>query len=83
MKKCGGKEVSRGKRDSVLECAEACYGVALMFVFGTNEFGKDRCNEYGKQCECYCETSARLDGTCDQLDHKGFRLYKYGTPSKY
>ena len=82
-KECGGKEESKGKLDSLQECADACYGVASMFIFGTNDFGKDRCESNGKQCDCYCETSANDDGTCDITDHDGFRLYKYGTPSKY
>ena len=55
-----------------------------MFIFGTNDFGDDRCESNGKQCQCYCETSAKDKGlvTCETSDHNGFRLYKFDTPSK-
>ena len=49
-----------------------------MFTFGTNDYGTRRCiHGHGYQCDCYCETSAWDDGTCDQVDHNGFRLYKF------
>ena len=46
-----------------------------MFAFGTNDFGKNRCNDDG--CRCLCETSATDEGTCNNVDHNGYRLYKY------
>ena len=82
QKECGGSEVSKGRLDSLLECADACYGVASMFIFGTNDFGDPRCEDNGKQCKCFCEDSANVDGTCDTIDHNGYRLYKYTEPSK-
>ena len=67
--------------DSVDKCAEACKGVAEIFIFGTNDFGNDRCYEDG--CKCICETSAEDDGTCDVVQHDGYRLYKFIPPSKH
>merc|ERR1719273_198384 len=46
-----------------------------MFIFGTNNFGKRRCNNDG--CKCYCETSALEDGSCEVKNHKGYLLYKF------
>ena len=74
---CGGKEELMGRMESVEECAEACTGVSSMFIFGTNDFGKKRCNWKG--CKCYCETSAAADGTCKVKNHRGYRLYRYDT----
>ena len=82
-KECRGSlEEPKGRLDSVQECADACYGAASMFVFGTNEFGNAHCDSNGTQCLCLCETSATDDGTCDMSDHTGYNLYKYATPSK-
>ena len=67
--------------DSIDDCAEACKGQASMFAFGTNDFGVDRCEDSGSKC--LCETSARADGTCDVVEHKGYRLYRFSAPGKY
>ena len=67
--------------DSVDGCAEACKGQASMFVFGTNDFGVDRCEANG--CKCLCETSAKADGTCDVVEHTGYRLYRFSESSNY
>ena len=77
MQECGGEEEFIGRLESVEKCAEACTGVASMFIFGTNDFGKNRCNRKG--CKCYCETSAATDGTCNMKNHRGYRLYRYDT----
>ena len=74
-KECGGSEVSKGKLPSVDDCASQCKGVASMFAFGTNDYLTNRCNSNG--CQCLCETSATEDGTCNSVNHKGYRLYKY------
>ena len=73
---CSGSEVSKGKLSSIDDCALKCKGEASMFAFGTNDFLENRCNEEG--CSCYCETSATEEGTCEKVDHNGYRLYKYG-----
>ena len=78
---CADTELFKGGMDSVGECAEACKGVAQMFIFGTNDFGNARC--YTDGCNCICETSADDDGTCDIVQHDGYRLYKFIQPSKY
>lgn len=72
---CRGSEIFKGKLPTVMNCATACKVTSSMFIYGTNDFGKDRCNTSG--CSCYCETSATTKGTCDQKNHNGYRLYKY------
>ena len=82
-KECGGSEKSKGRMDSIEECAEACTGVSTMFAFGTNDYGTNRCKSKNKGCKCLCETSAGDDGTCNMVNHKGYRLYKFGTSGKH
>ena len=74
-KECGGSEAYKGRIHNVEACASICNGVASMFIFGTNKFGKKRCN--GKGCKCSCETSALEDGSCKVKNHKGYQLYKF------
>ena len=66
------------------ECANGCSLLkASMFIFGTNDFGKPECNDYGKTgCRCYCETSSKA-GECNQIDNKGYRLYKFVREGNY
>ena len=75
MKECAGSEMYKGYFHEISECAESCRQVSSMFIFGTNEFGKNRCNENG--CACYCETAATSDGHCQMKDHKGYNLFKF------
>ena len=75
-KECSGKEIPKGEQPSIDKCASECEGVASMFAFGTNDFGNNRCS--GNGCMCLCETSATKEGTCTSVNHKGYRLYKYG-----
>ena len=80
-KECKGKDVDQGQKDSLEDCAKACIGKASMFIFGTNDFGVDRCD--GESCQCFCETSANADGTCNMVENKGYRLYKLRSLGKY
>ena len=78
---CAGSEVNlRGVKD-MKSCARECYGVSSMFLYGTNDFGTNRCNEawIGLGCVCVCETAAKEDGTCNMVKHNGYRLFKYET----
>ena len=52
-----------------------------MFIFGTNDFGEDKCDN--GLCECYCEANTENDGTCEQVDSNGYRLYRNKKWSKY
>ena len=52
-----------------------------MFIFGTNDFGQNRCDEDG--CVCVCETGAKDDGTCNMVSHDGYNLYKFKTRGNY
>ena len=72
---CTGDEVPQGRLNDVESCAKACKDTSSMFIYGTNDFGEDRC--YANGCECTCETSALADGTCTTASHNGYRLYKY------
>ena len=78
---CRGEEEYIGRFETVEECGDACGGVATMFIFGTNDFGKKRCNRKG--CKCVCEVEAAYDGTCKTKEHNGYRLYRYDTWGKY
>jgi len=74
-KECGGKEVNKGFLSTVDQCAKACKTTSTMFAYGTNDFGATRCNDKG--CRCFCETAAFKDGTCSEVKHNGYRLYRY------
>ena len=74
-KECSGGEIKKGRLTAVDDCGMKCKGVASMFAYGTNDFGKNRCYDDG--CECLCETAATDEQTCNIVDHKGYRLYKF------
>ena len=71
---CGGDEENAGRKKTLEECANSCRGVSSMFVYGTNDFGQNRCSSV--DCLCYCELSSKL-GQCNQITHNGYRLYRY------
>ena len=71
---CDGKEFSMGMVSTLEECAKKCV-YSSMFIYGTNDYGGTRCDETG--CKCICERAASAVNTCDQIDHKGYRLYQY------
>ena len=76
-KECGGSETNMGWKRTVADCANACRGKASMFTYGTNDFGTNKCLLPCRGCKCFCET-ASSSGTCnEELNHDGFRLYKY------
>ena len=72
---CTDAEISKGYLPTFEECKAKCKGTSSMFSYGIKGYGRDRCDNSG--CSCYCETSATTDGTCDQVNHNGYRLYKY------
>ena len=76
---CTGSEIVKPTTNDIEVCAQSCKGVASMFAFGTNDFGRPRCNvdKWQNGCACYCETAAMPDGTCSMASHNGLRLYKY------
>ena len=78
-KECDGAEIEYGYNEtiaSVEECANKCRKLSSMFAFGTSDFGNSRCIT-GGVCKCLCETSATKQGSCNQIDHKGYRLYRF------
>ena len=76
---CGGSEVNKRGVKDMKSCARECYGVSSMFIYGTNDFGTNRCGEawVGNGCACVCETAAKVEGTCNMVKHNGYRLFKY------
>lgn len=75
---CGGSEEYKGYFAGLEECGSSCEKISSMFIFGTNEYGEDRCLANGT-CSCFCETAETSDGVCNQISHSGFRLYTYKT----
>ena len=76
---CGGEEIEYGYDANIAsaeECANKCRKSSSMFAFGTNDFGDPRCVTSGA-CKCLCETSATKEGSCSQIFHRGYRLYRF------
>ena len=72
---CDGSNNALGSIPTIEECASNCNGQASMFAYGTNDYGTSRCDSGG--CKCLCETAASTEGTCTEINHNGYRLYKY------
>ena len=70
---CSGSEINKfvTSNAEINDCATQCRGVSSMFIFSST---------YNN---CYCETSATAEGTCDIVDISTYNLYKYGKYSKY
>ena len=83
-KECKGEEGYRGTLQKLEDCANACLTVSSMFAYGTNDFTSDVKNHrcYPEGCSCYCETAASKRGTCEAVNHLGYRLYKYANMVK-
>ena len=76
-KECGGSEKSMGTKKTLSDCADSCREISSMFIYGTNDFGENKCKLFGaEECPCYCETSAK-NGKCKMVDNSGYWLYKY------
>ena len=75
-KECGGSEVFKGKyaEEDFRSCANACSGIASMFLFQRREYCQRDVNGH---CECFCETSANSDGTCHTKSADFHNLYAY------
>ena len=75
QQECGGFEKYAGSKKTLEECANSCQRSTYMFIYGTNDFGENRCKSSG--CECYCELQSKA-WECDyRVKNKGYRLYKY------
>ena len=48
-----------------------------MFIYGRRGESSDDKRCYGGKCRCACETAAGADGSCNQIEHPGYNLYKY------
>ena len=81
-KECSGTELDVDDFKTVQECADRCYGTSSMFIYGTNDFGANKCKKkyhwWGDiQCPCYCETAATKRGECTIVHHSGYKLYRF------
>ena len=78
QRECDGSETAYGYGEKISTaggCANKCQDSSSMFAFGTNAFGNTRCEDGA--CKCLCETSATSEGTCNQVSHSGYNLYRY------
>ena len=71
QKECDGSKIKKGGFSNIRACAEECRGLASMFIFERNS----RCEE--GLCQCYCETTAKHNGTCRTDFVNDYNLYKY------
>ena len=72
MRECIGSEIIiRILFSDIGSCANECRGKASMFIFQRNE----RCSSTG--CKCFCEDTAKSDGTCDTTMNDSYDLYAY------
>jgi len=74
---CEGKEVYKDYV-SLERCADVCTGISQMFIWGTNDFGNNRCKS-GK-CRCYCQYSTKDYKCIKRKAHTGYKLYAYYKP---
>ena len=68
--------IEEDRARSVEQCAFFCgadTGAGNRFIYGTNEYGADRCNSAG--CKCYCEEKAE-NAKCTLVQHDGYNLYR-------
>ena len=70
--RCDGAVVNKGKFLGIGGCSSACNGLSTLFIYGTTE---SKCDQNG--CNCWCETSAGSDGTCNLIPMQGYKLYTY------
>ena len=73
---CTAKEKWIGYYFDVAKCAFECSRrfSGDVFLFGTNEFGNDRCkNERG--CNCYCTNNNMKERDCVTKRHDGYNIY--------
>ena len=67
---CSGSEIFKTLQSGadISDCADECRGVSSMFLFRDPP-----------RADCYCETAATPEGTCDVSSAYGYHLYKYDT----
>ena len=66
-------KVYKGLQSSVESCGLACKGVASIFLYGTNDYVGGKSDS----ADCYCETDATDQGTCNTTKNGPFRMYRY------
>jgi hypothetical protein len=73
---CAGKDYKyQGVAHSLADCEKRCKSTDI-FIYGTNEFGTERC--YGnKGCRCYCYFNQVSQCRKNEV-HKGYNVYRHG-----
>ena len=71
-RECSGTKEHGCLQTSAENCARSCHNRSSMFVFASSS---GRC--HGGKCECFCETSASANGTCNQTENSATDLYKF------
>ena len=79
-------EINKGRMKHLESCAISCKDEGSIFVYGTNDFApgtrKSRCFSQGERngdegCQCICQKSPSMDGTCTTKEHLGYRMFTY------
>ena len=81
-RKCLKPELDIGFKLSIEECADTCTGISSLIAYGTNDYGRQGCNDHGG-CSCLCEWAATYSGKCKIAINKAYRLFKIPMKSKY
>lgn len=69
--------MSKGRKETLDECAKTCLGISAMFIYGATDFGQICQIGNNKDCLCYCETSPVVNGECQMVDSTDFNLYRH------
>ena len=72
---CEGGDDYACLQPSLEVCAIACKNRSSMFIYGRADGDETRC--YGGKCRCACEAAASKEGSCTEVPHTGYNVYKY------
>ena len=69
---------------TIHECAKQCHGIAAVFAYGTNDFGKQGCNS--GLCKCKCVVKKKTwsppgmvdeNQECKQVNDESYWFFRY------
>ena len=77
MHECRSEDVDMGLQPTVAECAARTSAIgAPFFIYGTNEYRIERCDEVDvdgeRRCRCYAEVTL----ACNMVESPGFNLWE-------
>ena len=70
-----GQIIQKPDTEDVEGCAHACKDETQMFIYGTNQYGNNKCDN-GK-CQCWCEVDTKDFKCKNQAEHSGYDLYTF------